>query len=238
MKPKAHKIIVAYAEDHIAVRDAMVAYLEKDKKVQVLFQCDNGKQLLDALILADELPDVCLIDINMPVMNGFTLLKEIRKRWPELPCLVLTSFIEDAYIINMVKAGVNGYLLKTCTGKELLDAVKSVYEKGSFFNEILNEEMIEQIILEQQKSPVLNEREILLLQHVCSDLSYADIAQKWGTTYKTVDGIRERLCAKLKINSRIGLVLAAIRLGYYIIESEKFSQPMIEELKNKKLNNK
>ncbi len=138
MKPKRPKIKVAYAEDHIAMRDAMVDYLEKGEEIQVILLGDNGQMLLENMILADELPDVCLIDINMPVMNGFSLLVEIRKRWPELPCLVLTSFVEESYIINMVKAGANGYILKSCTGKELIDAVKCVYTNGHFFNEIMN----------------------------------------------------------------------------------------------------
>lgn len=224
MKPQTSKIKIAYAEDHIAVRDAMVDYLEKDDELKVVLLGDNGKMLLDNMIVADELPDVCLIDINMPVMNGFTLLVEIRKRWPELPCLILTSFVEETYIINMVKSGANGYILKSCSGKELIEAVKCVYRYGHFFNEILNEQAIAAIITDSKKSPVLNEREIHLLQLVCSDLSYADIALQWDTTYKTVEGIRDRLCQKLRITTRIGMVLAAIRLGYYIVESQKFSQ--------------
>lgn len=232
MKPLTKRIKIAYAEDHIAIRDAMVDYLEKDEDLRVVLLGDNGKMLLDAMIIADELPDVCLIDINMPVMNGFTLLVEIRKRWPELPCLILTSFVEEAYIINMVKSGANGYILKSCSGKELIEAVKCVYKNGHFFNEILNEQAIATIISESKKSPVLNEREIQLLQLACSDMSYADIAMQWDTTYKTVEGIRDRLCQKLRITTRIGMVLAAIRLGYFIVESQKYAQG--DDVKKKK----
>lgn len=224
MKTKNQIIKVAYAEDHIAVRDAMVDYLEKGEEIKVTLLGDNGQMLLEKMILAAEFPDVCLIDINMPLMNGFSLLLEIRKRWPQLPCLVLTSFVEESYIINMVKAGANGYILKSCTGKELIEAVKCVYTNGHFFNELLNEQAISSILLENKKSPILNEREIQLMQLVCSDLSYADIGVKWDTTYKTVEGVKDRLCSKLQITSRIGLVLAAIRMGYYTIESEKYAQ--------------
>lgn len=224
MKTKNQIIKVAYAEDHIAVRDAMVDYLEKGEEIKVTLLGDNGQMLLEKMILAAEFPDVCLIDINMPLMNGFSLLLEIRKRWPQLPCLVLTSFVEESYIINMVKAGANGYILKSCTGKELIEAVKCVYTNGHFFNELLNEQAIASILLENKKSPILNEREIQLMQLVCSDLSYADIGVKWDTTYKTVEGVKDRLCSKLQITSRIGLVLAAIRMGYYTIESEKYAQ--------------
>lgn len=234
MEAKANKIKVAYAEDHIAVREAMVNYLEKEGDIDVFLIGDDGKMLLEKIIFSDELPDVCLIDISMPVMNGFSLLVEIRKRWPELPCLILTSFVEEAYIINMFKAGANGYILKSCTGKELMKAVRSVYENGHFFNEIMNEQAISEILQGHKKSPILNEREIQLLQLVCSDLSYADIGAQWNTTYKTVEGIKDRLCAKLQINSRIGLVLAAIRLGYYTIESGKNAQTS-ESLLRKKI---
>lgn len=224
MKPITDYIKVAYAEDHIAVRDAMVSYLEKDESIKVTIVGDNGKELLERLILCDEMPDVCLIDIHMPQMNGIILLKEIRKRWPELPCLVLSGLIDEFYIINMIIAGANGYLLKTCTGKELVNAVKKTNSEGYYYNDFLNERMEKNVVEIKQKSHILNEREIQLLNSICSDSSYADIAKEWGTTYKTVDGIRERLMLKLRINSRVGLVLAAIRFGYYTIQVESFAE--------------
>lgn len=224
MKAKSPIIKIAYAEDHIAMRDAMVGYLQKDKFIKVILVGDNGQQLLDKLILSDEMPDVCLIDIQMPLLNGFGLLNEIKKRWPKLPCLILSGLIDEYYIINMIKAGASGYLLKTCTGPELINAVRRVYSDGYYYNDILNERIIENIADLSNKHYFLNEREKLFLSLICCDLSYADIAQQWGTTYRTVDGIRERLMVKLRINSRVGLVIAAIRLGFFVIESEKFAQ--------------
>jgi two-component system, NarL family, invasion response regulator UvrY len=215
-------INVGYAEDHHAVRKGIVSLIEESGDIKVTLEGSDGKDLLDKLSLCEQLPDVLLMDLNMPVMNGFDLLKEIRKRWPNIPALVLTSFYQEYYIMQMIRLGARGYLLKSTDPEHIIDGIRKVYEYGYYYNESLSGKMVSGLVAEKFKAPVLNEREIELLRHVCSDYSYADIARLMQTTYKTVDGIRMRLCTKLQINSRIGLVLAAIRFGYYTVESEKF----------------
>lgn len=213
-------IHVAYADDHSIVRKGIISLLEENNSIKVILEAENGRILLDKMNLHNLIPDVCLIDINMPVMNGFELLNEIKKKWPNIPCIILSAYTEEHNIIEMIKLGANGYLNKSCDIEEMYDAIHKVLIEGYFYNHFLSEEMIKSVVEIKKNAPKLNDREIELLKHVCSDLSYADIALKLGTTFKTIDGIRMRLCSKLHINSRVGLVLAAIRLGYYTIEPQ------------------
>ncbi|MES2479421.1 MAG: response regulator transcription factor [Bacteroidota bacterium] len=220
MQTIGNTIKIAYADDHKVMRKGIVSLIEADNRMSVIIEGDNGEELLNKLIFAKEFPDVCLIDINMPVMDGYTLLREIRKRWPELPCIILTGLFDEYYVIEMIKIGANGYLLKSCSFKEIIDAIYSVCQKGYYYNDLLSENIIQNVLSVKQKLPILNDREIEFLRLLCSELSYIDIAQKMNTTFKTVDGIRERLGLKLRINSKVGLVIAAIRLGFYVVETE------------------
>ncbi len=217
------KIInVAFAEDHTSVREGIIAVLNNDPEITVVIEAENGSILLNKLLTASELPDVCLIDLNMPVMNGFELLKEIRKRWPTLPCIILSAIIEENYIISLLRMGANSFLNKSCATSEIIMAIKQVHDFGHYYNDILSERIIENVVNIKQKLPVINEREIQFLKYVCTEMNYAEIAVVMNTTFKTVDGMRERLCLKLRINTRVGLALAAIRLGYVTVETEQF----------------
>lgn len=212
-------ITVAYAEDHLAVRKGIIANLEADASIKVIIEGNNGEELLTNLMEAQVLPDLCLIDINMPKMDGFKLLTEIKKRWPLMPCLVFTVFEFESYIIEMIKNGANGYLLKSCDPEELNMAVHSIYTDGYYYSEIANSTSFNMVQNKKFKNWVFSDREIELLRYACTEMSYADIAAEMNTTFKTVEGIRERLCVKLGVTTRIGLALASIELGYFTIKS-------------------
>lgn len=217
-------ISVAFAEDHTSVREGIVALLNSDPLISVVSQSENGRIFLDKLINSARLPDVCLIDLNMPVMNGFELMREIRKRWPKLKCIVLSAVIEENYIIGLLRLGVNSFLNKSCATSEIILAIKQVHGYGHYYNDILNERIIDNVLNVKKKMKVLSDREIQLLKYTCTEKNYAEIAKAMGITFKTVDGIRDRLCLKLRINTRVGLAIAAIRLGYVTIETEQHLQ--------------
>lgn len=208
-------IRVAYADDHIAVRRGITANLEKDGLIKVIIQGNNGEELLEQLMNCTVLPDVCLLDINMPKMDGFRLLKEIKRNWPEMGCLILTVFEIESYVIEMIKFGANGYILKSCDPEEIVSAVCAIKEDGYFYSEVAGNTTFNNVNSKKFKSILLTEREIDFLKYICTDLSYADIATEMKTTFKTVDGLRERICVKLNVTTRIGLALASIQLGYF-----------------------
>lgn len=216
---KLNPITVAYADDHVAVRKGIIACLKEEKTIEVIIEGDNGEDLLNKLVNAQNLPDVCLIDINMPKMNGFQLLKEIKKRWPGLGCLVLTVFENDSYVIEMIRHGANGYLLKSCNPAEIADAIVSIAHNGYYYSETANKKTYNIVKNNKFKEVELNEREIDLLKYACTELSYGDIAAKMEISFKSLDGIRERLFIKLNINSRIGLAMASIQLGYTTLQT-------------------
>lgn len=217
---KLKPIIVAYADDHIAVRKGIVGCLEADGSIKVSIEGNNGEELLEKITAAKVLPDVCMIDINMPKMNGFALLKEIKKRWKGMKCMVFTAFEYESYIIEMIKAGANGYLLKNCDPDELIYAIRTLHTDGYYYSDTANSNTFNLVAQKKNlRSTLFSEREIELLRYVCNEMSYADIAVKMNTTYRSVDGLRDRLCSKLGVTTRIGLVMASIQLGYYKFES-------------------
>lgn len=217
-----HSITVGYADDHVAIRKGIITLIEQAGDIKVVAEGSDGHELLEKLLTLEKVPDVILIDLNMPNMNGFELLKEVGKRWANIPCLAITAFSHEYYILQMIKLGARGYLLKNAEPDQIVEAIRKSYQYGYYYNELLSSKMVSSMVAEKFKAPILNDREIELLRHVCSDLSYSDIARVMHTTYKTVDGIRMRLYAKLHINSRVGLVLAALRFGYYTLENESY----------------
>ena len=224
MNSKPSVITVAYADDHVAVRKGIISYLEQDEHIVVIKQASNGLEMLEQIMHATILPDICLIDINMPQMDGFKLLKEIKKRWPQMGCLVFTVFEFESHIIEMIKHGANGYLLKSCDPVEIVNAIYAIYHTQYYYSETANDATFDIAKNKNFKGIHFSEREVELLKYVCSEMSYADIAASMNTTYKTIDGIRERLCVKLGVSTRTGLALAAIQLGYYNIEPINNSQ--------------
>lgn len=214
-------IKVAYADDHTVVRKGVIRTLNSSGIIKVIIEGENGEELLNKIESAEETPDVCLIDINMPKMDGISLLKEIKKRWPNMGCLVFTAFDMEYYIIEMIRYGANGYLLKSCDAIEICTAIQSIFEKGFYYSEIASNETYELVKSTHFKKNTLNEREIELLKHICTEGSYSDIAIEMNISYKAICGIRDRLCSKLKLSSRISLVLAAIQLGYCSLKQHK-----------------
>ena len=221
-------IKVAYSDDHIAVRKGIIACIETNQRIKVIIEGNDGEELLKNLMNSKESPDICLIDINMPKMDGFKLLKEIKQRYPKMKCLVLTVFEHEPYIIQMIKHGANGYLLKSCNPTEIILAIETIYDNGYYFSTTANEKLFALVKEKKIKELKLNPREIVLLQYACSEYSYGDIAKKMELSFKSLDGVRERLFAKLHINSRVGLAMAAIHLGYAMI-------PIIETTTTKEI---
>jgi two-component system invasion response regulator UvrY len=138
--------------------------------------------------------------------------------------LVFTVFEFESHIIEMIKHGANGYLLKSCDPIEIINAIYAIYHNKYYYSETANDSTFNIAKNKNFKGIHFSDREVELLKYVCSEMSYADIAASMNTTYKTIDGIRERLCVKLGVSTRTGLALAAIQLGYYNIEPINNSQ--------------
>jgi DNA-binding NarL/FixJ family response regulator len=217
-------IHIAYADDHPSVRKGIIMLINSFGEFKVDIEASNGRELIDKIQAAEIKPDICILDINMPEMDGFATLGEIKKRWPDMRVLVLTVFDTEIYIIRMISYGANGYVLKSCEPAELKKALLHIYSIGIYNSDIVANIAFDAIHSKKVKLPNFTDKEISVMKYSCSDLSYAQIAEKMNTTAKSVEGYRDSLFKKLNINSRASLVMFAIRFGIVPLEVNKPQQ--------------
>jgi two-component system, NarL family, invasion response regulator UvrY len=211
-------IHIAYAEDHKIVRKGVISFLNRMVGIQVDIDVNNGSELIKAIESAQTVPDVCIIDINMPEMNGFDTLLALKEQWPDIKVLVLTVYDIEAYIVRMVMNGANGYLLKSCDPEELKTAILTVYYNGMYYNESITHQFVQDIKNKVIRLPTLSAREIQILKYCCTDMNYAQIAETIHTTTRSVEGYRDSLFRKLNVHNRVSLAMLAVQLGLVLIE--------------------
>lgn len=213
MKP----INLAIADDHKIFRNGLKATLEDYPDFNLLIEASNGKELIG--LLADHEPDVILMDIKMPEMDGMQTTAYINQHFKNIKVLALSMHNEDKYIVDMMKAGASGYLLKNAEPEEIIEAIQTVHNKGFYFNEHLSVTLIKQLVgpghadNTGQQSVELNDREIEVLKLVCQECSNQEIADKIFLSVRTVEGYRARLFEKTGSKNLVGLVIFAIKRG-------------------------
>jgi len=226
-------IHVAFADDHNLMRTAVVSLLESTGRIVVDIEAENGKVLLDKLEQAVVRPEICIIDISMPVMDGYTALREIRKRWPDMKTLILTGFNSEQYVIGLMLAGANGYLLKKCSENEIHDAIAAIHMDGYYYSECANSTLFHLVKTKAIKIQQFTDAEIEFLKYCPSELTQAEIAQRMKTTQASVDGYRNRLFSKLNVNSRMALALFAVQFGLVSIEVNRSGNSILSQPKTK-----
>jgi two-component system invasion response regulator UvrY len=209
---------IALADDHVLLRNGLASLL-KDLDYEVVFEADNGAEFLEKLKVAAR-PDIVLMDINMPKMDGYDTTQWLKRNEPEIKVLALSMYDDENAIIRMIKCGAKGYILKDSDPSELKTAIQSVLTKGFYHSELVTGKLIHTInhLNEPENSSVknllgLNEREIEFLKLACSEMTYKEIAEQMCLSPRTVDGYRDALFEKLDLKSRVGLVLFAIKNG-------------------------
>ena len=209
----AEKISIVIVDDHTLFRSGVANLLSEFEEINVLFQASSGKDLQQKLS-ADNLPDIILMDITMPLMDGYEATKWVTAKHPGICVLALSMFDDEKSIINMLKAGACGYLLKESNASDLLEAIKITKEKGLFINENVSGRMLMSLRNESKVSTAdlkLSDREMEFLQYCSTELTYKEIADKINVSPRTVDNYRESLFAKMNIKSRTGLVVYGIK---------------------------
>jgi two-component system invasion response regulator UvrY len=210
---KKPPITLAYVEDHDSVREGIILLIEKTGQLKVEFETGNGYELLAQLGQTQKLPDVCIIDISMPQMDGFTLVDEIKRRWKEMKILILTAYTDEYFIIKMIRKGANGYLVKGCSSEAIRNAIYDIHESGYYYSEEANSKVFAMVQKKQVKFNDFTKRDLEFMKHCCSDMTYVDIARLMGTTERSVAGYRDKLFSKFGINSRVSLAMLAMRIG-------------------------
>ncbi len=213
----SEQIRVAIADDHILFRAGVKTALSMHRDIRIVAEADNGMQLLNLLKHVN--PDVILLDIQMPIMDGMTTLPEIKRLYPEIKVVMLTMHNDHSMISRLLELGANGYLTKNSDSEVIYEAVKTVFEKEYYINHLTNKALIE-VLRGKTARPVatpeeakLNEKEITILRMMCEEKSTKEIADLVDLSPRTVEAIRDRLKVKTGAKSVAGLVMYAVKAG-------------------------
>jgi two-component system invasion response regulator UvrY len=208
-------INVALVDDHRLLRNGLSNFINNTPNFQVLFEADNGIDLQEK-IDGDTLPDVVLMDINMPLMDGYDATQWLYRTHPTVKVIALSMYDSEECIIRMLRRGAKGYLLKDTEPAELIKAITETKVNGYYYTPIVAKQisiLINDREIEQKNTMVLTERELELLQLMASELTYKEIADKMCLSPKTVENHREKICEKLQVKTRVGLVMYAMKNG-------------------------
>jgi two-component system, NarL family, invasion response regulator UvrY len=215
MATPGKKILVAVADDHSLLRNALARLIASFENYSVVFEADNGRDVKEKLS-KHVIPDIMLLDVNMPESDGYETARWIYKNYPQVKILALSMFSDEGTIIRMLRLGAKGYIMKNADPEELKLALDSVLKKDFYLSEYISGKIISGLHkdIDMPEEPiVLNEKEKEFMKWVCTELTYKDIAAKMFVSPRTVDDYRNQLFEKLKVKTRIGLVLYAIRHG-------------------------
>ena len=211
-------IQIALADDHVLLRKGL-ASLVQSLGYAVAFEASNGQELIDKMPDA-VLPDLVLMDINMPDKDGYETTLWLKQNHPSIKVLALSMYDDEMAIIRMLKNWARGYILKDAEPAELQSAIEAVLNKGFYYSEMVTGRMMYSITHMEEgqtgikKLQALTDREADFLKLACSEMTYKEIAKKMYLSPRTIDGYRETLFEKLHIKTRTGLAIYAIKNGF------------------------
>jgi DNA-binding NarL/FixJ family response regulator len=216
-KPDLHTPIkVAIADDHALFRAGVKTALSVKKDVELIAEADNGMQLLNLLRHIE--PDVILLDIQMPIMDGITTLPEIRKIYPHIKVIILSMHNDHSMISKLMEIGANSYLTKNSDSETIYQAIKTCYEQEFFFNELTNKALLTGLRTKRVEVPSpeeahLTDKEVKILKLMCEEKTTKEIADIVDISPRTVEAIRDKLKFKTGAKSMAGLVMYAVKHG-------------------------
>lgn len=210
-------IKVAIADDHALFRAGVKTALSAKKDVELIAEADNGMQLLNLLKHIE--PDVILLDIQMPIMDGITTLPEIRKINPNVKVIILSMHNDHSMISKLMEIGANSYLTKNSDSETIYQAIKTCYEQEFFFNELTNKALLTGLRTRKTEpdhllDAQLTEKEIRILKLMCEEKTTKEIADIVDISPRTVEAIRDKLKTKTGAKSMAGLVMYAVKKGF------------------------
>lgn len=210
-------IKIAIADDYKIYRDGLKVGLSADENMKVLFEADNGEDLMKGL--ENVTPDVIIMDLKMPIMDGMEATKQVRKKYPSVKVLVVSMYEDDKFIIHLMENGANGYLLKNAEPDEIRRSIYAVHENGYYFNDLVNKALLKKLVLKNNLKPSFNqnveltEREQEVLKLICEEKTASEIAKEIFLSPRSVEGIRQRLIEKVGVRNSAGLVMFAVKSG-------------------------
>lgn len=215
------KIRVIIADDHAIVREGTRRVLEAEEDIEVVGEASDGQE---AVSRATELkPDVAIIDIAMPKLNGIEATKQIKSLLPSVAILILSAYDNDQYIYGILEAGAAGYLLKNVRGSELVEAIRAVYNGESVLHPIIARKVLQRFGPSSRQAKAsspefLSERELEVLKLAAKGKSNRDIADELCLSARTVQAHLANIFSKLQVGSRTEAVLYGLKEGWYTLE--------------------
>jgi two-component system, NarL family, response regulator DegU len=212
-------IRLALADDQLLFRRGLVMLLRDMSGVQVVFESANGEELLTGL--RDNAIDIVLLDLEMPVMDGMATLGRVKKEYPAVRVIILSTHEKEQHIASAMELGANGYMLKSADTNEIENAIRSVQESGYYYSDRVSHAMLHGLVKKQKVKPTFNEvdplseREIEVLRAICQGLTNTEIAGKLFISPRTVEGHRNNMLLKTGAKNTAGLVVYAMTKGYY-----------------------
>ena len=218
MKPSdpSRIIKVAIADDHALFRTGVRTALSLKEDIKLVVEADNGLQLLEHLAKIE--PDVILLDIQMPIMDGITALPEIRKLYPTVKVIILSMHNDHSMISKLMEIGANSYLTKNSDSDTIYEAIKTCFEQEFYFNDITNKALLSGLRTKRQEAvlseePQLSDKEVKILKLMCQEKTTREIADILDISPRTVEAIRDKLKVKTGARSMAGLIIYAVKHG-------------------------
>jgi DNA-binding NarL/FixJ family response regulator len=203
-------------DDHILLRNALASLINNSDNCSVVIECSNGKELIGKIKTSTP-PDLVILDLNMPEMDGHQTALYLQKNHPEIKVIMLTMYDSELALIRLLKAGVKGFMKKDIHPTELMHAIQSVHEQGYYYSAQTSSKLAGLFRDEESAHAIdkilLTDQELEFLKFVCSELTYKEVAVQLKMNPRAIDGMRDNLFTRLDVKSRVGLAMYAIKHG-------------------------
>lgn len=208
------KKTIAIVDDHILFRQGLLSLIKEFDELKVIFEASNGKELIEQLKLKQ--PDVILLDLAMPLMDGAEATSIIKQRYPEIKIIILTIHNEDGLIIDLIERGANGFLCKDSDIEIVVDAIYNVIENEHYFNDRISKTLMQKLSSTKKISPFyktsrLTDKETEIIKLICKELTNKEIADLLCLSSRTIEVYRSKILEKTGVKNTAGIVLYAIK---------------------------
>ncbi len=207
------------ADDHSIFRQGLKLALRDDHQLKNIGEAGNGIELLS--LMKKKVPDVVLLDLKMPEMDGMETIKQLKTDYPDVKVLILTMYDDEHFILHLMESGASGYLVKNTDPEEIKKAIHAVCENGYYFSDFVSNVMLKTLVKKNVAIPKfkqevkLTDKEREVLQLICQQYTNTEIAKKVFLSHRTVEGIRSSLLEKIGVRNTAGLVLYAVKHNIY-----------------------
>jgi DNA-binding NarL/FixJ family response regulator len=210
------KYSIVIVDDHILIAQALKSIISNFDQFEVLYECENGKQLQEKFLTNAAIPNIILLDISMPMMDGFETAEWLKENYPEVLIMTLSMQDDDQSLIKMIKNGAKGYMLKNAHPAELEIALNGIVKNGHYYPEWAASKVFANLNSDvTSKNPItISDREKEFLQYSVTEMHYKEIAEKMFCSPRTVEGYRDSLFEKLELKTRFGLAVYAMKNGF------------------------